>query len=345
MAELARAEGARMIFVPTLGPPIQPLADARALGSLMRIIGWFRPQILHSHTAKAGLLARTAALAAPGQRPILVHTYHGHVLEGYFGPSKTQVFRTLERALGRRSDRLIGVSEATVDDLVRLGVAPREKFEVVRLGLDLAKYDGVGREQGVGLRRDLGLSEGDVLAVFVGRVVPIKRLDVLLKALAIARGREARLHLAVVGDGEITPDLERLATEVGVREVTHFLGYQRDLVPIFAASDLAVISSDNEGTPVSLIEAGAASRPAVATDVGGVSDVVTPESGRLVPPGDEHGLGVALAELAGDDELRARMGESARGRIMRAYSADRLVADIEALYGRLAEQRGGCGRS
>ena len=139
---LAARYGARLALLPSLGPQIDPRADLRSLRALAGLVRRFRPDIVHTHTAKAGALGRTAALtAAPrGARPLIVHTYHGHVLEGYFGPAVTAGYRAVERGLGRYSDRLVGVSQATVDDLVRLGIAPRERFEVIPLGLDLERF-------------------------------------------------------------------------------------------------------------------------------------------------------------------------------------------------------------
>src|SRR4029453_18517184 len=160
--------------------------------------------VIHTHMAKAGFLARLAALTGLRSRPVIVHTYHGHVLEGYFGPLKSGLYRSLEALLGRRSDCLIGVSQATVDDLVRLGVAARDRFRVIPLGLDLEPFANSDRAAGRALRRSLGIGEEDVVLSFVGRVVPIKRLDVLLRALALA-GDAAPLRLLVVGDGEIRP--------------------------------------------------------------------------------------------------------------------------------------------
>jgi len=163
-------------------------------------------------------------------------------------------------------------------------------------------------------------------------VVPIKRVDRLLEAFALVRSSVQGVHLAVVGDGEIRGELEELATQLGVDSAVSFLGYRRDLSAIAAASDVAVLSSDNEGTPVSLIEAGAAGRPAVSTDVGGVAEVVTPESGLLVPPEDVRGLAEAITRLAEDAGLRRAMGESARAHVLGRYSVDRLIGDIDALY-------------
>ena len=338
MADFAEREGARMRYVPTLGQPINPLADALALRTLTVIAREFRPQIVHTHAAKAGFLARLAVLRLR-PRPAIVHTYHGHVLEGYFGPAKTGVYRTLERLLARRSDCLIGVSDATVADLVRLGVAPRDRFRVIPLGLDLDPFANLDPRPGGSLRDELNVAEDEALVTYVGRVVPIKRLDVLLRAVHAARTAGAPLRLAVVGDGEQRPALERLARELGIEGSVDFLGYRRDLPAIAAAADLCAVSSDNEGTPVSLIEGAAAARPAVATAVGGVPEVVTPETGILVGPRDHHAFGTALARLVADVDLRVKLGERARQHVLHRYSATRLVADIAGLYEELLERK------
>jgi glycosyltransferase involved in cell wall biosynthesis len=332
LADLSCEEGATMRFLDELRTPIDPLHDSRALLKLIRIARAFKPDVVHTHTAKAGFIGRQAALAVR-PRPAIVHTYHGHVLEGYFGAAKSRLYLELERALARVSDRLIGVSEATVDDLVRLGVAPRERFSVLPLGLDLGPLaepdDGGLRER---TRGELDIAPEEVLLVFVGRVVPIKRLDVLLRALAQAGGPGPRLRLALVGDGEERSGLEALASELGIERDVFFLGYRRELRSLFAAADLAVLSSDNEGTPVSLIEAGAAGLPAVATDVGGVGEVVGEQTGILVPPGDPAALAGALRQMADDPERRRTYGRAARSRVTERYGAARLIGDVDALY-------------
>jgi len=222
---------------------------------------------------------------------------------------------------------------------VRLGVAPRERFRVVPLGLDLEPFAAVGAEPGGTLRGELGLADGELLATYVGRVVPVKRVDVLLRALAAARRSGAGAHVAIVGDGVMRPGLERLASELGLAGHAHFLGYRRDLAAIAEASDMYVLSSDNEGTPVSLVEAGAAARPAVATAVGGVAEVVTPDSGLLVPSGDHEALGAAIAALAADAVLRRRLGAQARRHVLARYSAGTMLATVDELYTELIRGR------
>jgi glycosyltransferase involved in cell wall biosynthesis len=343
---LAQREGCRVSIVPGLTPEIRPLADLRALLGLMRVMRRYRPHIVHTHTAKAGFLGRLAAVLASGRRPIVVHTYHGHVLEGYFGRRTTAVYRFLERQLARVSDCLIGVSRATVDDLVRLGVAPRERFRVVPLGLDLRRFSQPSPQAGAALRASCGTSAAEVLVAYVGRLVPIKRVDLILHALASARRRDVPVRLAVVGDGQCRASLERLADRLGIGDVVRFLGYVSDASAVAAAADLAILASDNEGTPVALIEAAAAGKPAVATGVGGVPEVVLPATGVLVPRGDHAALAEGICQLAHDPELRARMGARAREHVTQAFSIDRLLSDMEGLYEALLMQHGGSsGRS
>ena len=323
--DLARHYGAHLRLLPSLSPEIDPREDLHSLRALGAIVRGFRPHIVHTHTAKAGALGRSAALlAAVRPRPLIVHTYHGHVLEGYFGRAVTTGYRAVERGLARFSDRLVGVSQATVDDLVRLGVAPRERFSVVPLGLDLDRF--------LGLDLDRERPEGDLVALYAGRLVPIKRVDLLLRALARARAGGARVRLVVLGDGPLRPELEQLARELGIDAAVTFLGYREDVLPHLAEAGLAVLSSANEGTPVALIEAGAAGLPAVGARVGGVADVVVPDAGLLVASGDEEGLAAALAELAADPDRRRAMGERARAHVRARYGAERLLSDVDRLY-------------
>lgn len=338
LADLSEAEGATMRFVSELRQPVQPFRDSQALLRLIRLARAFKPDVVHTHTAKAGFLGRQAALTVR-PRPVIVHTYHGHVLEGYFGPAKARLYLELERTLARVSDRLLGVSQATVDDLVRLGVAPAEKFRVLPLGLDLDPLAEPDEALRIASRRELGVGVDEILLVFVGRIVPIKRLDLLLRSLAQARGSDPRLRLAVVGDGDERPQLERQAAELDISTEVLLLGYQRELRPIFAAADIAVLSSDNEGTPVSLIEAAAAGLPAVATDAGGVGEVVTEDTGIVVPRGDVGGLASAMVEMAADAERREEFGRAARRRALDRYGADRLLGDIDELYRELVVGR------
>jgi glycosyltransferase involved in cell wall biosynthesis len=325
--------------IDSLGPEIRPLEDLRALVALIRLMRAFRPAVIHTHTAKAGMLGRLAAMLAASPRPVVVHTFHGHVLRGYFGSAKTRLFREIERGLARVSNRLIGVSEATVDELVEIGVAPRSKFTVVSLGLELEPFLALDLEPGPQLREEIGAAPGDVIFTFTGRLVPIKRADVMLRGLAIAREAGVPARVVVVGDGEQRTRLEALARDLGCADAVDFFGYRTDLTRIAAGSDAALLSSDNEGTPVALIEAAAAGRPAVATDVGGVSDIVVEGAGLLAPAGDPEALATQIGRLAGDVAARRGMGAAAREHVRARYGAPRLLGDIDALYSQLLAAR------
>ncbi len=321
------------------GPDIRPDRDLVALAQMTRLMRAWRPQIVDTHTAKAGMLGRIAARSVR-PRPIVVHTFHGHVLRGYFGAPKSEAFTRIERTLARGSDRLVAVSDATADELVEIGVAPREKFTVIPLGLELDPFLSLDPRPDPEARRRLGIGEEEVAFAFIGRLAPIKRADLMLRALAAARDAGAPARVLVIGDGLERPELEALAARLGCRGSVDFLGYRRDVASLLAAADAALLTSDNEGTPVALIEAAAAARPAVATAVGGVADIVVPGAGLLAPAGDAAALAARIAELAADAELRRRMGERARQHVAGRYAVERMLADVDALYTELLAERG-----
>jgi glycosyltransferase involved in cell wall biosynthesis len=335
MAFVASARNVEIVRIDELGREISPLRDLVATLRLARLIRRERPQILHTHTAKAGTVGRVAALLAGSRRPpIIVHTFHGHVLHGYFGRFRSLLFRQLERWLARSTTALIAVSPQVRDDLVALGVAPPERFVVIRLGIELdervAGEHGNGRVES---RRYLGIP-GDRFAVgWIGRMTQVKRTDDVLVAFKQLRDSGVDAVLCMVGDGPDRPDLERRAAELGIVRDTLFLGYQEDVAPYYAAFDALVLPSSNEGTPVSAIEALAAGRPVVATRVGGVPDVVREgEDGFLVETGDTDELAERLGRLARDPELRERMGRHGRERVLPRYAVERLVTDVDELY-------------
>jgi glycosyltransferase involved in cell wall biosynthesis len=325
--------GVEVEQLPGLRRDISPIRDVVAVFRLAQLIRRERPAILHTHTAKAGAVGRMAALVSGGARPpIVVHTFHGHVLRGYFGPVRTLGFRLLERWLARGTDALVAVSPEVRDELVRLGVAPREKFTVVRLGIELEERLG-GRNGRDETRRVLGISPDRFTVGWIGRMTGVKRTGDVLLAFKALRERGIDACLCMVGDGPEREHVEQRAHELGIIRDTLFLGYQEDVAPFYAAFDAMILPSGNEGTPVSAIESLAAGRPVVATRVGGVPDVVRDgEDGFLVELGDVGELAGALARLAEDPELRGRMGEAGRTRVLPRYAVKRLVDDVDRLY-------------
>ena len=342
MAFVADAHNVHIETLSELHREISPIRDLRAILRLARLIRRERPAILHTHTAKAGAVGRIAALLAGDARPpIVVHTFHGHVLRGYFGRTMTFGFRTLERWLARTTTSLVAVSPEVRDDLVALRVAPASKFTVVRLGIDLAHRiasDGAQRRE---TRRQMGLRDDAFVVGWVGRMTAVKNTDSLVRALQalVHLGVDARLLL--VGDGPDRDHLERYAHELGVMKRCLFLGYQEDVARFYDAIDALVLPSVNEGTPVSVIEALAAERPAVATRVGGTPDIIRDGiDGFLVDPADPGELAERLAELARDATRRAAMGAAGRARVLERYAVSQLIDDIDRLYRELLAERG-----
>ncbi len=337
MSYVAEGLGVPVVHVDQLTREVSPVRDVVAVFRLAALIVSERPQILHTHTAKAGAIGRVAALLARDARPpIIVHSFHGHVLRGYFDPVRAGAFRLLERWLARPATILVAVSPQVRDDLVSLGVAPREKFAVIRLGIALEERVASGAGERAAVRRRLGIAPERFVVGWFGRMTAVKRTGDVLLALGRLRALGVDAVLCMVGDGPDREDAEREASRLGIIRHCLFLGYQKEVAGLYAAVDAVILPSSNEGTPVSAIEALAAGRPVVATRVGGVPDVVRDgEDGYLVEAGAVDALAERLARLARDPELRRRMGESGRARMPSRYAVDRLVDDMDALYRRL----------
>jgi glycosyltransferase involved in cell wall biosynthesis len=340
MAFVADRAGVEVVRLPGLSRELSPVRDAIAAWRVARIIRRVRPDVVHTHTAKAGAIGRVAALLArPWRRPVVVHTFHGHVLQGYFGGVGTLLFRAIETLLARATDRLVAVSPEVRDELVALRVAPARKFSVVRLGIELeprVRFDGDQDE----VRRRHGITAEKFVVGWFGRMTAVKRTDDLLTMLAGLRERRVDALLLLVGDGDDRERLEQRAHDLGLARSCLFVGYQEDVAPWYAICDAVVLTSASEGTPVTIIEALAAGRPVVATKVGGVPDVVDDgETGFLVRPRDTHALAERLEILARDPDRRAAMGAAGRARVLERYAVDRLVDDVDALYRELLASR------
>jgi glycosyltransferase involved in cell wall biosynthesis len=343
MSFVADDLGVDVVPVPQLHRDVSPYYDPQSVTRIVRMMRRLRPHILHTHTAKAGAIGRFAALAAGEARPpIVVHTFHGHVLRGYFDPFRTAAFREIERQLARHTTRLVAVSPEVRDDLVAIGVAPAEKFSVIRLGVELdvriTSGDSRGREE---LRALFGVPPDQFLVGWIGRMTAIKRLDDVLLAFAELRRRGVDATLCLVGDGPDRTDVERRAHELGIARHLLSVGYQREVAPYYAAFDVLFLPSANEGTPVVAIESLAAGKPLVATRVGGVPDVVEEDvDAFLVPVGDIASMASALERIAREPDLGVRMGEAGRERVIERYRVERLVADVDLLYRELLADAG-----
>lgn len=341
MAFLAERLGIPVRTVPELQREVSPIDDARSVRRMREIIRELRPHILHTHTAKAGAIARAAALVSGEARPpILVHTFHGHVLKGYFDPMRTRFFQEVERSLARVTDALVAVSPEVRDELVAAGIAPQEKFSVIRLGIPLEERLG-DETADLDYRRLYGIDESAFVVGWVGRMTDVKDTDAVLEIVRAARDRGLEAVLVMVGDGPDRVRLEQLAHDIGIARSTFFVGYQPEVAGYYRLFDAFLLPSVNEGTPVSAIEALASGTPVVATRVGGVPDVVRDEEdGFLFEPGDTGGAAERLARLASDATLRSTLGERGRDRVLRRYSVARLVEDVDRLYRSLLSERG-----
>jgi len=339
--------GIRLSKEPFLGRRVNPLSDLRTFVSVLRTLFREQPDVVHTHTAKAGTLGRLAAFAynvtrGRGRRALVVHTFHGHVFDGYFSPTVNGLVRVTERWLARLTDVVVTISPRQQDDIVRrFAVAPSSKTVVIPLGLDLDALLALDVSS-PHLRHEYGAAPGDVVVGYIGRLVPVKDVPTLLRAFAVALRATPRLRLVVAGDGTERDVVEALTRELGVGARVHFARWVSDLPRFYASIDVFALSSINEGTPVAAIEAMAAAKPVVATRTGGVPDVVDDGStGWLVPTRNAMTLADALVRLARSAVERERFGLAGRERAQARYAHTRLVSDIEQLYTHeLARRRG-----
>ena len=352
LRRLIQGERVRLVQLSSLRRAMSPWNDLRSLVRLLTILWRERPRIIHTHMAKAGALGRFAGVlynrVGPGRRlghrAILIHTFHGHVLEGYFPLWLSRLFTIIERWLARRTDGLIAVSPAVQRELMEKGIGRREQWRLIPLGLDLSTLGQLPLPNGA----------RPVRVGFVGRLVPIKNPSLFLQALGRIQERRPDLVASgvMVGDGPLRRPLEQEADRLGLRDLLRFAGWQHDLSSVYERLEIVCLTSWNEGTPVSLIEAMAAGRAVVATDVGGVRDLLegsadeakTPiasggyriaRRGLIVRAGDPDGLASALDTLASDAALRRTLGEAARSYAVQAFRQERLLQGITSLYDQL----------
>ena len=335
--DAARARGIDVVRVPGLGRSWSVARDLGARSFLRTALLEFRPDVVHTHASKAGALGRSAARALC--RTARVHTFHGHVLEGYFPGAVSRGLAAIERVLAQGTDRVVAVSHATADDLLRLGVVEQERLVVVPPGTELEALLALERRSGA-LREQVGAGDGAFLVGVIGRLAEVKRPGWALDVFETLAARYPALQLVFVGDGDQRRSLERRITELpqGLRARAHLLGAIEDVVPVLADLDAVLATSRSEGMPVALIEAAAAGLPVVATPVGGTAEVVVQErTGFLCETPDELAWG--LARLLDDPRLGPAMGRRGRLRVAERHGAVGLADRLEALYAAVCEER------
>jgi glycosyltransferase involved in cell wall biosynthesis len=335
MIYYAESHGVQPLILPELGRTLNPLRDVITIWKLYRLLRRLKPDVVHTHTAKAGFVGRIAAWLAGV--PVIVHTFHGHVFQGYFSPRTTQIFITLERLTARISDTVITLTEGLRRELAdEYRITPSAHITVLPLGLDLAPFAAVQRKNGA-FRRAHNIPANAPLIGIVGRLVPVKNHALFLQAAAQIYRQIPVARFVIVGDGELRAEIEAQAQALGLTDALTFTGWVRDLVPIYADLDALVISSLNEGTPVSVIEALTVGCPVVTTAVGGLPDLLDQGAlGTLVPSGDANALAAGVIKVL----RQPPDGTPASTLMLDRYGIDRLVQDLNSLYrGLLAKKR------
>jgi len=307
-----------------LGRSVSLVADIRAFFALVAMIKKIAPDVIHTHTAKAGVLGRLAAILA-GRSAKRVHTFHGHLLHGYFSGWKVKLVIAIEKFLAKRTDVLVAIGNQVKDDLLAAGVGKSDQYRVFFPGLVEPKKisKDVARQQ-------FDMASGDIYVAYVGRMTAIKRPDRLLNTAAEIKARNLPVKFIVAGAGDLFDATKRDSERRDLP--VKFLGWRKDIGALFAASDIAILTSDNEGIPLTLIQAAQASLPIVATGVGSVGDIVTHEVNGYLVDTEPVALADALQKLAIDPVLRQIMGDAGRERTSRYFSLEKMCADHTELY-------------
>ncbi|ALO15090.1 D-inositol 3-phosphate glycosyltransferase [Salinivirga cyanobacteriivorans] len=333
-------------IIPEMHRSLNLINDRKAYIKIKEIIKSYKPDIVHTHASKAGTLGRLAAISQAV--PVIVHTFHGHVFHSYFSGAKTSVFKKIEQYLANKSSKIIAISNKQKQELSKeFNIAPPDKFEVIPLGFDLSRFRQDHSEKRITFRKRWNLKEDDFAISIVGRLVPVKNHKLFIESIARLKSKcKKRLKAIIVGDGELREALLKHCEFAGLKTNCNgkpekdtdiiFTSWLRDVDEVYAGSELAALTSFNEGTPVSLIEALAAGKPVVSTKVGGIEDVVNhKKNGILVPSDNVNAFTKAMQSLVSDDNLRNEMAIEAKKSINGQFSYNRLVDDTSRLYNEL----------
>jgi glycosyltransferase involved in cell wall biosynthesis len=335
MSDLAKRLGIPTATVPQMRRSLSPLSDLRAYRRVRSLIRSFRPDVVHTHTAKAGALGRRAAWAEGTD--LIVHTYHGHVFDGYFDPIRTRLFLGIERRLASVTHRICVLSRQQKRELLeRYRIGTEDRYAVIPPGVAPVERDG-DRDGSESAPLPLGW-EGRTVVGIVGRIVPVKNHGLFLDAARRILNSAPETRFLVVGDGPLRGALESRVRREGWSDAIRFLGWRRDLARLYEVMDIVILTSKNEGVPVSLLEAMEFGIPVVSTDVGGVADFVSHGAeGFLAPSGDAEGLSRSVLRLIEDPGLRRRMGNAGTIRVASGTGPEAQARALLDLY------RGGLG--
>ncbi len=340
---LTKQLGVEPIIIPEMGRSIDAVNDYKAYRKLKAIIKEFKPDIVHTHAAKPGALGRMAAYNSGVK--VIVHTYHGHVFHSYFSSFKTNMYLQIERYLAKVSSALIAISPLQKKELVEnFKIAPEDKFSIVPLGLDLDKFQTNFEEKRHAFRHEFLLDDDTIAVSIIGRLVPVKNHHLFIEALShVINNTSKKIKGFIVGDGEMRSTLQQYAISMGLTIATPeskhndaaliFTSWRSDVDVINAGSDIITLTSFNEGTPVSLIEAQAAQKPIVSTRVGGIQDVVQEGKTALLSNiDDKNAFYSNLLKIVEDDNLRHNMSQQGKINVITKYSYQNLVNNMSHLY-------------
>jgi glycosyltransferase involved in cell wall biosynthesis len=340
---LAERLGLEPVVVPSMKRAIDPRADREAYREIKKLIQDFKPDIVHTHAAKSGAIGRLAASAC--KVPVIVHTFHGHVFHSYFGKLKTRAFIEIERYLARKSSGIIAISELQKHELGSVyRICPEDKIKVIPLGLDLDRFQKNRSALRASFRSRYLIADDELAIGIIGRIVPVKNHSLFVQAAAgLLQQSSQKIRLIIVGDGDMRPQMEAELAQAGIdyayfpedaRAATAICtSWQTEMDEVLSGMDIVALSSHNEGTPVSLIEAQAAGKPVVSTDVGGVRDAVADgKTGFIVEAGVVSAFRDALYRLTEQAELREQMGKAGTAFVNGKYAYQRLVKDMSDYY-------------
>jgi glycosyltransferase involved in cell wall biosynthesis len=334
---IARAHGVEIEEIETMSRRISLLSDLRSFIRIIRIIREFRPDIVHTHAAKAGALGRLAAFIC--RVPVVVHTYHGHVFSGYFGALKSYLVRTVEKILGLITTHIVCISQKQFEEITgQFKIVKPSKASVIPLGFDLSRFSESREEKRTRFRNLYNLNDEEVAVGIIGRFAPIKNHSLFIRAFSEAKKKNEHLRAFIIGDGDTKSDLISQCAASGMTAGTDpegdvvFTSWIKTIADALAGLDIIVLTSINEGTPVSLIEAQAAGKPVVSTNAGGVHDCVQDGVTGFITPHDPSAIHLAILQLAASATLRREMGAAGECHVRDKFSHHRLAKDMRALY-------------
>ncbi len=335
--QILESEGIEFIQCPFLLRKINVIKDLKAFFNIWRIIKKYNPLIVHTHSSKAGLMGRLAAKLAG--TPIIVHTPHGHVFFGYFGPFKTKLFIILEKLASRITDKIVALTNREKKDHILFKITDEDKFSVIYSGIELNTLKESSSEEKQNLKKELGIPENSLIVGTAGRLVPVKGPECLVKAAKYIISKYPDTYFMFAGDGPLEQDLKRKALEMGISDNIIFLGWRDDLAKIISIYDIFVLPSLNEGMGRVLVEAMALGKSIVASNVGGIPNlVIHGKNGFLVPPKNPKELAKYIQVLLEDKDKREEMGLAGK-EMAYNFTSERMVEEIANLYKKLLTQK------